>query len=148
MVGVLAGGVLFALLLFGIIQLMILWTGQSAVEAAAHFAARRFALLARTDPVRARQAALSEASRLCRERPGGRGARAAMTSVDLLPRLPPGPATPPRPGATYQVGLTHWVELAVPWVDRLVYAVATTPKTRIGNRYYVALRASRRITVE
>src|SRR5512139_3235666 len=83
MVEFLAAGILLGALVFSIIQCALLWAGQGAVETASHFAARTFALTARTDYRKAREAALAEALLICRNRPGGQSAGAAMTSLDF-----------------------------------------------------------------
>ncbi len=144
----LAGGLIVGVVVFALIQCALLWAGQGAVETASHLAARRFALTARTDCRKAREAALAEAVLMCRNRPGGRVARAAMTTLDFF-RNGTG-ITPPKAtaGDAYRVRLTHWVELAVPWIDRLLFSLASCPKTRIGDRYYLGLQATRWITVE
>ena len=61
MVEFLAAGVILGALVFSIIQCALLWAGQGAVETASHFAARKFALTARADCRRAKEAALAEA---------------------------------------------------------------------------------------
>lgn len=144
----LAAGSATILVLFASIQLALLWAGRGAVETAAHFAARKFALNARNDIRAAHAAALAEASVICRTRPGARWTDAAMTKVDVA-RDGGGPK-PSRAaaGEAFSVRLTHWFELVVPWAGRILYAVAPCEKTRIGDRHYLALTASRRIVVE
>jgi hypothetical protein len=144
----LVAGIAFTFTLFAIIQIALLWTGQGAVETAAHFAARKFAIHARQDFRKAREAALAEASAICRTRPGGRWEGASITSVDFS-RECGGPA-PDRtlPGEAYCVRLTHGVELVVPWANRVLYAVAPVRKAWIGGRPYLFLQAARWVTVE
>src|SRR5512143_4301382 len=83
MVEFLAAGIVLGALVFSIIQCALLWAGQGAVETASHFAARKFALTARADCRKAREAALAEALLICRNRPGGKSAATAMTSLDF-----------------------------------------------------------------
>lgn len=144
----LAAGSVMILALFASIQLALLWAGRGAVETAAHFAARKFALNARTDIRAAHSAALAEASVICRTRPGARWTDTALTKIDVA-RDGGGPR-PSRAaaGEAFSVRLTHWFELAVPWAGRILYAVAPCEKIRIGNRLYIALTANRRIVVE
>ena len=144
----LAGGILLGAIVSSIIQCAILWAGQGTVETASHFAARKFALAARADSRKAREAALAEALLICRNRPGGRSASAAMTSLDFSLNGNTGTPAGANPGDAYRVRLTHWVELAVPWVDRLLVSLTPCPKTKIGGRYYLALQATRWVTVE
>ncbi len=144
----LAAGTIFGAIAFCIIQCALLWAGQGAVETASHFAARKFALTARADCRKAREAALAEAMLMCRNRPGGRSAKAAMTSLDVSRNGSECAPAKASPGDAYRVRLTHWVELAVPWIDRLLFALASCPKTRIGDRYYLGLEATRWVTVE
>ncbi len=144
----LAAGIILGAVLFSLIQCALLWAGQGAVETASHFAARRFALAARIDCRKAREAALAEAMLMCRNRPGGRSARAAMTTLDFSRNGTDGAPAKAIPGDAYRVRLTHWVELAVPWIDRLLFSLASCPKTRLGGRYYLGLQATRWVTVE
>lgn len=144
----LAVGIVLSTFVFSIIQCALLWAGQGAVETASHFAARKFALTARTDCRRAQEVALAEALLICRNRPGGQSAGAAMTSLDFSRNGTNGTPAKASPGDAYRVRLTHWVELAVPWVDRILFSLAPCPKTRIGNRYYLGLQATRWVTVE
>ena len=144
----LAAGLLLGAVTFSVVQCALLWAGQGAVETASHFAARRFAVAARADSRRAREAALAEAASMCRNRPGGRLANAAMTSLDFSRNGTEGVPLKANPGDAYRVRLTHWVELAVPWLDRVLYSLASCPKTRIGGRYYLGLQATRWVTVE
>lgn len=144
----LAAGLVLGAVAFSIIQCALLWAGQGAVETASHFAARQFALTARTDCRKAKEAALAEAMLMCLNRPGGRSANAAMTTLDFSRNGSGGMPVRAIPGDAYRVRLTHWVELAVPWIDRLLFSMASCPKTRIGGRYYLGLQATRWVTVE
>lgn len=144
----LAAGTILAFLLFAAIQLALLWAGQGAVETAAHFAARKFARNARTDVRMARSAALSEAVLACRNRPAARWADAAMTRLDFSRDGRTDALSRAGAGDAYQVRLTHWFELVVPWAGRILYSIAPGEKTRFGNRYYLALKTTRWVTVE
>lgn len=148
MVEFLAAGVVLGAIVFSVIQCALLWAGQGAVETASHFAARKFALSARADGRKAREAALAEALFMCRNRPGGATAAAAMTALDFSRNGASETPVTANPGDAYRIRLTHWVELVVPWIDRILFSLATCPKTRIGNRYYLGLQATRWVTVE
>ena len=144
----LAAGSILLVLVFSVIQFALLWASQGAVETAAHFAARQFALSARTDSRKAKEAALAEASSHCRNRPGGKAVSASLTSIDLSRDDGDGRSSTPRPGEAYRVRVTHWVELVVPWIDGILFAVAPVRKAAIGGKYYLALDATRWVTVE
>lgn len=146
MVEFLAAAGALSLLVFAAIQIAILWAGQGSVNAAAHFAARKFARAARDDFRKARAAAFAEAVGLCRLRPGGTLGGATLTSLDFVREK--GPAAAPEAGDAYRVCLKHWVELVVPLAGRILYAVAPVEKGRLGNRYYLVLHATRYVTVE
>ncbi|MBI5577317.1 MAG: hypothetical protein HY896_13275 [Deltaproteobacteria bacterium] len=160
MVGFLIGATVLLTAIFGIIQLLFLWSCQGAVETAAHFAARKFAINARADYRKARTAALAEAASLCRHRIGGNLQSAALTSLDIARDGNNAPAassasasastlpSAAAPGEAYKIRLTHGVELIVPWVDRVLYSIAPVPKTQIGGKYYLLLNATRWATVE
>src|SRR4030065_150920 len=104
MVEFLVGCSVLLLLAMGTIQLSLLWSGQGAVETAAHFAARKFALHARTDFRKAKAVALAEASSICLHRFGGRWGSPHLTSIDFSR---PGTGNPPhtRRGAYGQAAL-------------------------------------------
>lgn len=148
MVEFLGGGVLLLLAVMGLIQLSLVWAGQAATETAAHFAARRFALLARTDFRRAEDAALAEATALCRHRPGGNAGAAQLTSIDVFPHGSRDAGGPARAGDAYCLRVTHGVELRVPWVNRILFTLAPTKKTQLHDRYVLLLKSSRWVTVE
>lgn len=148
MVEFLVGGSVFLLLVMGIIQLSLLFAGQGAVETAAHFAARKFALHARSDLRRAKEVALAEAASLCLHRPGGKWGTTQLTSVDFFPQGKEGPPRSALPGLAYRVRLTHWLELCVPMANRFLFAIAPVKKTRIQDRYFLLLQSSRWVTVE
>lgn len=139
---------LLTLLIFGAIQVSLLWAGQGAIDTAAHFAAREFAQTARADSRKARTAALARAADLCRLRPGGSRASATLTSLDFTREGSGGAAGPPTAGEAYRVRLKHWVELSVPMANRVLYALAPVEKARLGDRYYLVLHATRFATVE
>lgn len=144
----LVAGIALTFALFAIIQIALLLTGQGAVETAAHFAARKFAIHARQDFRKAREAALAEASAICRTRPGGRWEGSSITSVDFTCEDGGEASARTLPGEACCVRLTHGVELIVPWVNRVLYAVAPIRKARIGGRLYLFLQATRWVTVE
>ncbi len=148
MVEFLAGGVLLLLAVMGLLQLSLIWAGQAATETAAHFAARRFALFARTDFRKAKIAALAEAAALCRQRPGGTGAATSSTSVDVFPQRNGAAGQRAQAGDAYRILVTHGVELSVPWVNRILFALAPTTKTRLHDRFVLLLQSSRWVTVE
>jgi len=148
MIGFLIGTVVLTTLIFSVIQLLFLWAGQGAVETAAHFAARKFAINARADYRKARAAALTEASSLCRNRPGGKWESAALTSLDFDRDGNSSPMSVAASGEAYRIRLTHGVELIVPWANRLLFFLAPVPKTRVGDKYYLFLNATRWATVE
>ncbi|NJD62021.1 MAG: hypothetical protein FIA93_04790 [Deltaproteobacteria bacterium] len=148
MIGFLIGAVVLATMIFSIIQFAFLWAGQGAVETAAHFAARKFALTARADVRKAKVSALAEAVSLCRNRIGGNWESAALTSLNFA--LNGEDTSPVRAvaGEAYRIRLTHGVELIVPWIDRMLFFLAPVPKTRVGDKYYLFLQATRWVTVE
>lgn len=148
MMGFLIGGSALLLLLMGIIQLSLLWAGQGAVETAAHFAARKFALHARKDYRKAKAIALAEASSLCLHRPGGKWGSAQLTSIDFFRRGTGNTPQSALPGEAFRVRLTHWVELCVPWVNRILFVIAPVKKARINEGYFLLLQSSRWVTVE
>jgi hypothetical protein len=148
MIGFLIGTVVFATMIFSIIQLSFLWAGQGAIETAAHFAARKFALTARADFQKAKASALAEASSLCRNRPGGKWETAALTSLNFSREGEDVLATRALSGEAYRIRLTHGVELLVPWMDRILFLLAPIPKVRVGNKHYLLLHATRWVTVE
>lgn len=148
MVEFLVGGSALLLLVLGTIQLSLVWAGQSAVETAAHFAGRKFALHARTDFRKARKAALAEAASVCLHRPGGKWGSAQLTSIEFSRHEKGNPLQSAQPGDAYCLRLTHWVELCVPWVNRILFAVAPGKKARIKEQYFLLLQSSRWVTVE
>lgn len=148
MVEFLVGGSTLLLLVMGIIQLSLLWAGQGAVETAAHFAARKFALHARSDLRKAKEVALAEAASLCLHRPGGKLGAAKLTSIDFSPQGKERHSRSALPGEAYRIRLTHWVELCVPWVNGILFAIAPVKKARIHEQYFLLLQSSRWITVE
>lgn len=144
----LASATVVLFLLLALVQLAFLFAGQGAVQTAAHFAARKFALNARTDIRKAPSAALAEASQICRNRPGARWADASMTRLDVTEHNSGRARERAAAGQVFELHLTHWVELVVPWVDRILFAVAPGLKIRIGDKYYLAVEARRLLTVE
>ena len=148
MIGFLVGAVIIAAMTFSIIQFAFLWAGQGAVETAAHFAARKFALNARADFRSAKASALAEASSLCKDRPGGKWESAALTSLNFARNGEDDPATRALSGEAYRIHLTHGVELIVPWINRILFILAPIPKVCVGNKYYLFLHATRWVTVE
>ncbi len=148
MVEFLFGGSALLLFVMAIVQLSLLWAGQGAVETAAHFAARKFALHARTDFRKAKETALAEAASLCLHRPGGRWGTAHLTSIEFARQGSENPSYSARPGEAYCLRLTHWLELYVPWVNRILYSIAPVKKARIQGQYFLLLQSSRWVTVE
>jgi hypothetical protein len=148
MIGFLIGTIVLTTIIFSIIQFSLLWAGQGAIETAAHFAARKFALSARTDFQKAKASALAEASSLCRNRPGGMWETAALTSLNFARNGEDATATRALSGEAYRIRLTHGVELIVPWMDRILFLLAPVPKVCIADKYYLLLHASRWVTVE
>jgi len=143
----LVGGTVLLFLMLAVIQVSLLWAGKGAVETAAHLAARRFARAAREDFRKARETAFFEAFRVCRERPGGSLGTAALTTLDITRDGERG-GDRASPGDAMCVRLTHGVELIVPWVDRVLYALFPGKKLRLGDRHYVMLQSTRWVTVE
>lgn len=143
----LLAGIPLLLLVMAILQLSLLWMGKGVVDTAAHLAARKFARIARVDFRNARQEAFIEAYRACRNRPGGSLSSAAMTTLQITSN---GDRRADRAdaGDALCVRLSHGVELVVPWVDRILYALSPGRKFRLGNRYYLMLQSDRWVTVE
>jgi len=148
MVEFLVGGGVLLMVMMGTIQLSLLWAGQSAVETAAHFAARKFAVHARTDVRKAKEEALAEAASFCLHRPGGNWGSTRLTSIEFSRQGKGTPAHSALPGEAYCLRLTHWLELRVPWANRILYAVAPVKKTRTRDQYFLLLHSSRWVTVE
>lgn len=148
MIGFLVSALVFAAMTFSIIQFAFLWAGQGAVETAAHFAARKFALNARADFRSAKASALAEAASLCRNRPGGKWASAALTSLNFARNGEDANHIRALPGEAYRIQVNHGVELIVPWINRVLFLLAPFPKICIGNKYYLLLHATRWVTVE
>jgi len=144
----LVGGSALLLLVMGSIQLSLLWAGQGAVETAAHFAARKFALHARTDFRKAKEAALAEAASLCLHRPGGKWGATQLTSIEFSRHGKENPSHSARPGEAYCLRLTHWLELHVPWVNRILFSITPGKKALIKGQYFLLLQSSRWVTVE
>jgi hypothetical protein len=135
------------LLVLATAQLSLLWVGKGAVDTAAHLSARKFARIARADLRTARVAALAEALETCRNRPGGSLGSVALTTLDIASdsdrRIERATA-----GDPIRLRLTHGVELVVPWIDRIFYALSSGKKIRVGDRYYLMLQSERWVTVE
>jgi len=148
MVEFLFGGTVLLMVVMGAIQLSLLWAGQGAVETAAHFAARKFALHARIDIRKAKEAALAEAASFCLHRPGGKSGSTRLTSIEFSRQGKGNPAHYALPGEAYCLRLTHWLELSVPWINRILYAIAPVKKTRTKEQYFLLLHSSRWVTVE
>lgn len=148
MVGTLVAATILFVLLFALIQFALLWAGHGAVETAVHFAARKFARSARENFGKAKEAALEEATRLCRNRPGGTLTDASITSVEFEKNGRESGSGRAAAGDAYRVRLTHLVELVVPFVNRILYDLAPVDKVEIDRRYYLRLRSTRWVTVE
>lgn len=147
MVEFLLAGVPLLLLMLGIVQLALLWSGKIAVDTAAHLAARKFARVAREDFRKARETAFLEAFQACRNRPGGSLGSAAMTALDVTRDGERG-ADRATAGEALCVRLTHGVELIVPWIDRILFHLSPGKKVRVGDHYYLMLQSTRWVTVE
>lgn len=147
MIEFILAGVPLLLMVLAIVQFSLLWAGKSAVDAAAHLAARKIAQAGRNDYRRAREAAFKEAFRFCRNRFGGSLGSAAMTTLDVTRDGERG-AERAVPGDALCVRLTHGVELIVPWIDRLLYQLSPGRMVRVENRYYLMLQSTRWVTVE
>jgi TadE-like protein len=147
MVELLLAGTVLLFLILAVIQLSLLWAGKGAVDTAAHLAARRFARSAREDFRKAREVAFLEAFRVCRERPGGSLGSVGLTALDITRDGERGSGTASA-GDPMCVRLTHGVELVVPWVDRILFALFPGKKLMLGDRRYLMLQASRWVTVE
>ena len=147
MIEFLLAGIPLLFLMLAIVQLSILWAGKSAVDTAAHLAARKFARVARDDFPKAREMAFLEAFQVCRNRPGGSLGSAAMTALDVTKDGDQG-ASRAAAGEAVCVCLTHGVELVVPWIDRLLFTLSPGKKLRLGDRYYLMLQSTRWVTVE
>jgi hypothetical protein len=144
----LLAGIILLLAIVTVIQLAFLLSGKGAVETAAHFAARKFAISAREDFRQARAKAFIEASSMCRHRIGGNYTNLTMTTLDLFGPDGTRAVGPARQGESYQVTLSHWVELVVPWANRILFAIAPVKKVHLGQRYYFIFASSRLVTVE
>ena len=147
MIEFLLAGIPLLFLMLAIVQLSILWAGKSAVDTAAHLAARKFARVARDDFPKAREMAFLEAFQACRNRPGGSLGSAAMTALDVTTDGDQGTSRAAA-GEAVCVRLTHGVELVVPWIDRLLFTLSPGKKLRLGDRYYLMLQSTRWVTVE
>jgi len=147
MIEFLLAGIPLLLLMLAIVQLSLLWAGKSAVDTAAHLASRKFARGARADFRRAREMAFLEAFQVCRNRPGGSFGSTAMTALDVTKDGEQG-ANRADAGEALCVRLTHGVELVVPWIDRLLFALSPWKKIRLGDHYYLMMQSTRWVTVE
>jgi hypothetical protein len=147
MVEFLLAGTVLLFLMLAVIQLSLLWAGKGAVDTAAHLAARRFARSAREDFRKAREVAFLEAFRICRERPGGSLGTVGLTALDITRDGERGGGIASA-GDAMCVRLTHGVELVVPWVDRILFALFPGKKLMLGERRYLMLQATRWVTVE
>jgi TadE-like protein len=147
MIEFLLAGIPLLLLFLAIVQLSLLWAGKSAVDTAAHLAARKFAWVAGADFRRAREMAFLEAFQVCRNRPGGSFGSAAMTVLDVTRDGGQG-ANRADAGEALCVRLTHGIELVVPWIDRLLFALFPGKKIRLGDHFYLMMQSNRWVTVE
>lgn len=137
-----------SVLVLGVVQIAFLLAGKNAVDTAAYFAARRFSLEARDDLRAARRTALSTASDLCRKRPGVRWSDASLTFLSIRGKESAASSPKASSGDAYRLTLSHWVELQVPWVDRILFLLSPTKKAAIGAKRYLILQTDRWVTVE
>ena len=147
MIEFLLAGIPLLLLMLAIVQLSLLWAGKSAIDTAAHLAARKFARVARVDFRKAREMAFLEALHVCRNRPGGSLGSAAMTALDVTKDGERG-ADRADAGDALCVRLTHGIELVVPWIDRVLFLLSPGRKLRLGDHYYLMMQSTRWVTVE
>jgi hypothetical protein len=147
MIEFLLAGIPLLLLILAIVQLSLLWAGKSAIDTAAHLAARKIARVARVDFRKAREMAFLEALHVCRNRPGGSLGSAAMTALDVTKDGERG-ADRADAGDALCVRLTHGVELVVPWIDRILFLLSPGRKLRLGDHYYLMMQSTRWVTVE
>ena len=147
MIEFLIAGIPLLLLTLAIVQLSLLWAGKSAIDTAAHLAARKFARIAREDFRKAREMAFLEALQVCRNRPGGTLGSAAMTALDITKDGERG-ANRAEAGEALCVRLTHGIELVVPWIDRVLFLLSPGKKIRLGDHYYLMMQSARWVTVE
>jgi hypothetical protein len=147
MIEFLLAGIPLLLLMLAIVQLSLLWAGKSAIDTAAHLAARKFARVAREDFRKAREAAFLEALQVCRNRPGGSLGSAAMTALDITKDGERGVRRADA-GEALCVRLTHGIELVVPLIDRLLFLLSPGRKLRLGDHYYLMMQSTRWVTVE
>ena len=147
MIEFLLAGVPLLLLMLTIVQLSLLWAGKSAVDTAAHLAARKFARVAGEDFRKAREMAFLESIQVCRNRPGGSLGSAAMTVLDVTKDGEHG-ANRADAGEALCVRLTHGVELVVPWIDRILFTLSPGKKISLDGHYYLMLQSTRWVTVE
>ena len=131
MIEFLLAGIPLLLLMLAIVQLSLLWAGKSAIDTAAHLAARKFARIAREDFRKAREMAFLEALKVCRNRPGGSFGSAAMTALDVTKDGGEG-ANRADAGDALCVRLTHGVELVVPWIDRVLFLLSPGGRSASG----------------
>ena len=143
----LLAGIPLLLFLMMILQLSLLWIDKGTVDAATHFAARKFARTARINFESARQEAFLEAWKICLNRPGGSLASMAMTTLDIT-RDGKQKVNRAAAGDALCVQLIHGVRLIVPWADWVLFNISSGPKTSIGNQYYLMLQSTRWVTVE
>jgi len=143
----LLAGIPLLLLLMMVIQISLLWIDKGTIDAAAHFAARKLALTARTNYEGAKQEAFLEAWQTCRNRPGGSLASVTMTTLDIT-RDCENKVDRAAAGDALCVKLTHGVELIVPWANWVIYLLSPGPKTQLGDKYYLMLQSTRWVTVE
>jgi len=143
----LLAGIPLLLLMLAIVQLSLLWAGKSAIDTAAHLAARKFARIAREDFRKAHEMAFLEALKVCRNRPGGSFGSAAMTALDVTKDGGQG-ANRADAGDALCIRLTHGVELVVPWIDRVLFLLSPGRKIRLGGHYYLMMQSTRWVTVE
>ncbi|HEY5460605.1 MAG TPA: hypothetical protein VIJ89_02540, partial [Deferrimonas sp.] len=72
---------------------------------------------------------------------------AAMTALDVT-KDGEQEANRADAGEALCVRLTHGVELVVPWIDQILFALSPGKKLCLGGHYYLMMQSTRWVTVE